>query len=162
MKKLLVALLVTLPLLAKADPLVQCLSGCDKNANARALAIGTTPADVWWLGPGVGLSVASRDSRTGTWNSGITFNFNYGIHWSPSFWKVSNEFMSFNLGLAAGNPTAFTGGGYYSIVLAPQVAFFNLISVGYGPSFNLGTTAGQQTNVSGVLFLGLSTAFGGP
>ena len=163
MKAKILAALVALAVGSSAHAsgvLVKCLSGCPE-ANPRALKADTQIADTWFLGPSVGLSIAARGAGSNTWETGVAFQFLYGVHWKPT-WSPMPTFLSFNLGLSAGSVSAFTSGGTFDITLAPTITLLDLIAVGYGPRFKLATATGQRDAVQGVLFIGLATSFGGP
>jgi len=143
-----------------SGPLVQCISGCPSKGPAlKDSLIG----DQWWAGPSVGLSVFARDSATKQWSSQLSFAFQYGIKWKPVWWTVTGSFLSFDLGLSAGSAAVFNNSGSpFVITLAPTITFLDFLAFGYGPRFSLSNTAGVKDQVSGVLFLGLSTSFGAP
>ena len=140
--------------------LVKCLAGCPTPAS-KALKLDQQLADTWFLGPSVGLSIAARGAGSKQWDTGVAFQFLYGVHWKPT-WSPMPTFMSFNLGLSAGSISAFTSGGTFDITIAPTITILDLIAVGYGPRFKLATSSGQHDAVQGVLFIGLATSFGGP
>jgi hypothetical protein len=162
MKK--IALVVALAFATPAfssDFLVKCVSGCPQLAKASALRLDAVPVDVWWVGPSLGLSLFARDSATKTWESGVSLAFNYGIFWRPT-WSPTSSFLSLNMGLAAGNISAFTGSSTFDITLPFTVGIMDIIAVGIGPRFKMATSPTTKDSVSLVTFIGLATSFGVP
>jgi hypothetical protein len=156
-----VALSFAAPAVA-SDFLVKCVSGCPQTLKAGALkADPPLPTDIWWVGPSLGLSLFARDSQTKTWESGVVLAFNYGIFWRPT-WSPTSSFLSLNMGLAAGNISAFTGVSTFDITIPFTIGFMDIIAVGIGPRFKMATTPAMQDSVSLVTFVGLATSFGGP
>ena len=142
--------------------LVQCISGCPGKAGAGApLKADTQIADQWWAGPSVGLALFARDGATHQWSSQLAFQMAYGIAWRPSFWSVTQSFLRFDLGVSAGGQ--FTNNGSpFVIQIAPTLTVLDFIAVGFGPRIALSNSQGVSDAVSGVLFLGIATSFGGP
>ena len=141
-----------------SGPLVVCISGCPAKAGTLK---DTLIGDQWWVGPSVGLALFARDSSTKAWSSQIAFNLAYSLEFKPTWWTVTPSFFSVDLGLAAGGQ--FTNNGTpFTILLAPTITLLDFLRIGYGFQVALSNAQGVPDKVSGVLFLGLGTSFGGP
>lgn len=154
MRKLIAAVMLAAATPAFADPLVNCIAGCpEKGAKLKA---DTQIKDAWWFGPSLGLALAARDNATGVWESNISFLFQYGIKWRPTWWTATSTFLSLDLGFQAG--TTNVTAPDFQVTLAPTLNILSLLAIGYGPRFHFN----GPVSTSGVLFLGLATSFGGP
>jgi len=143
--------------------LVKCVSGCPEQAvqAPKLKADGEVQVkDTLWFGLSLGLQLAARDNATKEWEAGISLAFQYGFFWRPAWWGVTKSFASINLGVAAG--TTINTGSPFVITVPVTVTLLDILAVGYGPRFKLATNSGMTDTVSGVLFFGLATSFGGP
>lgn len=149
-----------------AGTLVHCLAGCPSVESPLTGKLKAEPAslpatDTFWIGPSLGLTLFARDNATKTWESGVALAFNYGVFWRP-VWSPTASFLSFNMGLSAGSISAFSGGSSFDVTVPFTVGIMDIIAIGYGPRIRFATNPDMKDSVSGVLFIGLATSFGGP
>jgi hypothetical protein len=146
---------------ARADkPLTICLSGCPDKAMKASLLGDTQLNDVLWLGPSVGIDMATRYSADNTWTAGVVPGVGYGLKWRPRGWTFSNNALALDLFVAAGFVTG-NGASAFDMRVEPVLTFVDWISVGVGHRWVLSGTAGVPDQDGWLLSFGIRKAIDG-
>lgn len=146
---------------ARADkPLTICLSGCPDSTTKASLLGDTQLTDVLWLGPSVGIDMATRYSADNTWTAGIVPGVGYGLKWRPKGWTITNNALALDLFVAAGFVSG-NGNSAFDLRVEPVLTFIDWISVGVGHRWILSGTTGVPDQDGWLLSFGIRKALDG-
>lgn len=104
--------------------------------------------------------VIDLDSRA--YQVGAIPGIGYGIKYAPSWWTLSDVFLSLDVFIQAGfveEPELEPSGpDYFSWQVLPSLTIGNLVSIGVGGNFGISLHKELESKISPVLSLGLATA----
>lgn len=93
------------------------------------------------FGLSVGLDFFIRESKSGSYKTGIIPGVGYGIKYKPVWWKRTNHFLGLDMfvqGLLADEIETHEGHDYFNLDILPVLTLIDWIGIGYGLRIKIG------------------------